>query len=223
LYLNTSDQKGKMMSGETLIDKTVTEFLDALASSAPAPGGGSVAALSGAMGAALVSMVCNLTLGKKKYADVQADIQALLEQSEALRHELTDLLQADVEAFTGVSQAYKMPRNTPEAKAARSAAIQEALKLATMPPIHVAEACVSVLDLCTPAAEKGNRQAVSDAGVAALMAEAGLRSAALNVLINLNTIKDEAFSKEWGDKLDALLDGKPALKDQIYALVVEKL
>ena len=211
------------MSGETLIDKTVTEFLDALASSAPAPGGGSVAALSGAMGAALVSMVCNLTLGKKKYADVQADIQALLEQSEALRHELTDLLQADVEAFTGVSQAYKMPRKTPEAKAARSAAIQEALKLATMPPIHVAEACVRVLDLCTPAAEKGNRQAVSDAGVAALMAEAGLRSAALNVLINLNTIKDEAFSKEWGDKLDALLDGKPALKDQIYALVVEKL
>ena len=211
------------MSGETLIDKTVTEFLDALASSAPAPGGGSVAALSGAMGAALVSMVCNLTLGKKRYAGVQADIQALLEQSEALRHELAGLLQADVEAFTGVSQAYKMPRGTAEEKAARSAAIQEALKLATMPPIKVAEACVQVLALCTPAAEKGNRQAVSDAGVAALMAEAGLRSAALNVLINLNSIKDEAFSKKWGAKLDALLEGKPALKDQIYELVVEKL
>ena len=195
----------------------------ALASSAPAPGGGSVAALSGATGAALVSMVCNLTLGKKRYADVQADIQALLEQSEALRHELTDLLQADVEAFTGVSQAYKMPRSTPEEKAARSAAIQEALKGATMPPIKVAEACVKVMALCTPVAEKGNRQAVSDAGVAALMAEAGLRSAALNVLINLNAIKDEAFCKEWGSKLDTLLKDKPAMKDQIYELVVEKL
>jgi formiminotetrahydrofolate cyclodeaminase len=211
------------MSGDTLINKTVTEFLDALASSAPAPGGGSVAALSGAMGAALVSMVCNLTLGKKKYADVQDDIQALVDQSETLRHELTDLLQADVEAFTGVSQAYTMPRNTPEEKAARSAAIQEALKQATMPPIRVAEACVKVLDLCTPAAEKGNRQAVSDAGVAALMAEAGLRSAALNVLINLNAIKDEAFCTKWGNKLDALLKDKPAIKDQIYELVVEKL
>ena len=90
-------------------EQDVTEFLDALASSAPAPGGGSVAALSGAMGAALVSMVCNLTLGKKKYADVQDDITALVAQSEALRHELADLLEADVEAFTGVSHAYKMP------------------------------------------------------------------------------------------------------------------
>jgi formiminotetrahydrofolate cyclodeaminase len=211
------------MSGDTLINKTVTEFLDALASSAPAPGGGSVAALSGAMGAALISMVCNLTLGKKKYADVESDIQALVAQSEALRHELADLLQADVEAFTVVSQAYQMPRNTPEEKAARSAAIQEALKQATMPPIMVAEACVKVLALCTPVAEKGNRQAVSDAGVAALVAEAGLRSAALNVLINLNAIKDEAFCAEWGSKLDALLKDKPALKDQIYELVVEKL
>ncbi len=211
------------MSGETLIDETVTEFLDALASSAPAPGGGSVAALSGAMGAALVSMVCNLTLGKKRYADVQDDIQALIEQSEALRQELTDLLQADVEAFTGVSLAYKMPRGTPEEKASRTAAIQEALKKATMPPIKVAEACVKVLDLCTPAAEKGSRNAVSDAGVAALMAEAGLRSAALNVLINLKYIKDKAFGKEWGDRLVALLEGKPTLKDQIYDLVVEKL
>jgi formiminotetrahydrofolate cyclodeaminase len=208
---------------DKLTEKTLNDFLDALASSAPAPGGGSVSALSGALGAALVSMVCNLTLGKKKYADVQDDITALVEKSEALRHELADLLQADVVAYTGVSQAYKLPRDTPEEKAARSAAIQEALKEATVVPMQIAETCVKVLDLCTPAAEMGNVYAVSDAGVAALMAEAGLRSAALNVLININAIKDREFADKMGVKLDGLLEGKPAFKDQIYDLVVEKL
>jgi formiminotetrahydrofolate cyclodeaminase len=116
-----------------------------------------------------------------------------------------------------------MPRGTVEEKAARTAAIQEALKAATVVPMQVAEACVGVLGLCTEAAEKGNRNAVSDAGVAALMAEAGLRSAALNVIININAIKDEAFCAEAQGKLDSLLAGKPELKDQIYDLVVEKL
>ena len=208
---------------DNLTDKQVIQFLDALASSAPAPGGGSVAALSGALGAALVSMVCNLTLGRKKYADVQDEIASLVERSEALRDELTDLLEADVAAYTRVSTAYRLPRGTDQEKFARSAAIQEALKEATIVPIHVAEACVKVLDLCTPAAEKGNVNVVSDAGVAALMAEAGLRSAALNVIINLNAIKDEAFCSEMGSKLESLLDGRSALKDRIYDLVVEKL
>ncbi len=208
---------------DKLTDKTLVDFLDALASSAPAPGGGSVAALSGALGAALVSMVCNLTLGKTRYADVQEEITTLLERSEALRHELTDLLEADVEAYTGVSGAYGMPRDTDEQKATRSAAIQEALKGATIVPLQVAEACVNVLQLCTPAAEMGNVYAVSDAGVAAVMAEGGLRSAALNVIININAIKDQAFVAEMQSKLDALLAGKPELKEEIYDLVVEKL
>jgi formiminotetrahydrofolate cyclodeaminase len=206
-----------------LTDQTVVQFLDALASSAPAPGGGSAAALSGSLGAALVSMVCNLTLGKKKYADVQDEISALVEQSETLRHRLVDLLEADVEVYTGVSRAYKMPRKTPEEKAARSAAIQEALKEAARVPMQVAEACVQVLDLCTPAAELGNVNAVSDAGVAALLAEAGLRSAALNVIININAIKDATFSDALRGELDLLLEGRPALKDQVYDLVVSKL
>jgi formiminotetrahydrofolate cyclodeaminase len=208
---------------ERLTDQTVAQFLDALASSAPAPGGGSAAALSGALGAALVSMVCNLTLGKKKYAAVQDDISTLVEKSEALRHLLVDLLEADVEVYTGVSAAYKMPRKSPEEKAARTAAIQEALKGAAKVPLQVAEACVQVLDLCTPAAELGNVNAVSDAGVAALLAEAGLRSAALNVIININAIKDETFSSALRDELDLLLEDKPALKDQVYDLVVAKL
>jgi len=206
-----------------LTEKPVTTFLDELASSAPAPGGGSVAALSGALGAALVSMVCSLTVGKKKYADVQEDIKALLAQSEALRKELVELLEADVKVYTEVSRAMKMPRATEEEKAARTAAMQRALKAATDVPMQVAEACVEVMELCRPAAEKGNVNAVSDAGVAVLMAEAGLRSAALNILINLAWIKDEAFVAENRAKLDALLEGKPAMRDEVYQVVVDKL
>jgi len=175
------------------------------------------------LGAALVSMVCNLTVGKKKYADVQEDIKALLAQSEALRKELVELLEADVQVYTEVSRAMKMPRATDEEKAARTVTMQKALKAATDVPMQVAEACVEVMELCQPAAEKGNVNAVSDAGVAVLMAEAGLRSAALNILINLAWIKDEAFVAENRAKLDALLEGKPAMRDEVYQVVVDKL
>jgi formiminotetrahydrofolate cyclodeaminase len=206
-----------------LTEKPVTTFLDELASSAPAPGGGSVAAFAGALGAALVSMVCNLTLGKKGYEDVQDDIEALLGNSEALRQELADLLEADVSAYTGYSKAAKMPRATDEEKAERAEAMLAALKVATDVPLAIAEAAVKVMDLCTPAAEKGNKWAVSDAGVAVLMAEAALRSAALNVLINLGTLKDEEFVADRRAKLDRLLAGKGTMRDEIYDQVVSKL
>ena len=206
-----------------LTDKPVTDFLDDLASNLPAPGGGSVAALSGALGAALVSMVCNLTLGKKGYEGVQADIEALLAQSEALRHEMVGLLEADVAAYTAYSQTAKMPKDTDEQKAVRATAMQDALKNATMPPMHIAEAAVKIMDLCMPAAEKGNKWAVSDAGVAVLMAEAALRAAALNVLINLGTIKDQDFVAEKRAHLNGLLAGKGVMRDEIYDYVASKL
>ena len=206
-----------------LTEKPVTTFLDELASNAPAPGGGSVAALAGSLGAALVSMVCNLTLGKKGYEGVQPDIEALLAQSDALRHEMVGLLEADVAAYTAYSQTAKMPKDTDEEKAARAAAMQNALKNATMPPMHIAEAAVKIMDLCMPAAEKGNKWAVSDAGVAVLMAEAALRAAALNVLINLGTIKAQDFVAEKRAHLDGLLAGKGVMRDQIYDYVASKL
>lgn len=206
-----------------LIDKPVTNFLDELASSAPAPGGGSVASLGGALGAALISMVCNLTLGKKGYEDVQDDIEDLLAQSEALRKELTDLLEADVAAYTGYSVAAKMPRSTDEEKAERAQAMQAALKVATDVPLRIAGAAARVMDLCMAAAEKGNKWAVSDAGVAVLMAEAALRSAALNVLINLGTLKDQEFVADRRAKLERLLEGKGPMRDEIYDYVVSKL
>ncbi len=206
-----------------LCERPVTDFLDELASNAPAPGGGSVAALSGALGAALVSMVCNLTLGKKGYEDVEDDIQNLLSSSEALRLELANLLEEDVKAYTGYSVAAKMPRSTEEEKAERAAAMQAALKTATTVPLRIAAAAVKVMQLCMPAAEKGNKWAVSDAGVAVLMAEAALRSAALNVLINLGSLKDEVFVAEKRAELDSLLEGKGAMRDEIYDHVVAKL
>jgi formiminotetrahydrofolate cyclodeaminase len=208
---------------EAYSQKTVAQFLDELASSAPAPGGGSGAAVAGALGAALASMVCNLTVGKPKYADVQEDIQNLLAQTETLRSRLTHLIEEDIAVYYKLSAGYKMPRDTDEQKAARTAAIQNTLRDATAVPMRIAEACVGVLELCTPIAEKGNVGAVSDAGVAALLAEAALRSAALNVLINLAAIKDSDFVARERAALDDLLDGKAELKEQIYSLVVSKL
>lgn len=208
---------------ETFSHKTVAEFLDELASQAPVPGGGSGAALVGALGAALASMVCNLTVGKPKYADVQDEIRALLAQTEALRARLTALIDEDVAVYHRLSSAYKMPKDTDEQKAARTAAIQDILRDATKVPMQIAEACVEVLRLCKPIAEKGNVGAVSDAGVAALLAEAALRSAALNVLINLAAIKDAEFVARERAALDGLLSGKAQLKEEIYDLVVSKL
>ncbi len=208
---------------DSFSQKTVAQFLDELASQAPVPGGGSGAALVGALGAALASMVCNLTVGKPKYADVQDEIQALLAQTEALRARLTTLIDEDIAVYYRLSSAYKMPKETEEQKAARTAAIQEILRDATKVPMQIAEACVQVLQLCKPIAEKGNVGAVSDAGVAALLAEAALRSAALNVLINLGAIKDADFVARERAALDDLLAGKAAMKEEIYNLVVSKL
>jgi formiminotetrahydrofolate cyclodeaminase len=208
---------------DPFLDKPVIQFLDELASDAPVPGGGSTAALTGALAAALVSMVGNLTVGKRRYASVEEDVKALLGRSESLRRRLADLLESDTQVYGSLSKAYKLPRNTEEQKAARTAAIQAALKEAEFVPMQIAEACVEVLDLCAPMAEKGSRLAVSDAGVAALLAEGGLRSAALNVLINLNSIRDEEFVRREQAKLDGLLAGKGQLKEQVYELVVSKL
>ena len=146
---------------DSFLHKSLTEFLNELASNAPVPGGGSTAALTGALAAALVSMVGNLTVGKKRYANVEEDVKALLDKSESLRRRLSDLLEADTQVYGSLSKAYKLPRDSKEQKAARAYAIQAALKEAGAVPMQIAEACVGVLDLCGPTAQKGNRLAVS--------------------------------------------------------------
>ncbi|MEE8263927.1 MAG: cyclodeaminase/cyclohydrolase family protein [Gammaproteobacteria bacterium] len=204
-------------------EKTLRQFLDELASKASTPGGGSAAAIIGAMGAALVSMVCNLTIGKKNYADVEDEFNALLQKAETLREQLTGMVKADIEVFNKVMGAYGLSRDTDDEKAARTQAIQAALKEATVVPLSCAHACADVINLSKTAAEKGNLNVISDAGVAVLAAYAALRSAALNVHINIGAIKDEAFVNEKRAELQGVLAGTDQLTEEVYALVKSKL
>lgn len=204
-------------------NETIATFLDGLASSAPTPGGGGAAAISGAMGAALVSMVCNLTIGKKKYAEVEADLKDVLGKSESLRRELTGMIQADVEAFDAVMGAYGLPKESDDDKAKRKDAIQAALKVATDVPLDCCRACRKVIDLAEIAAEKGNLNVVSDAGVAVLSAFAGLRSAALNVYVNAKGVEDRAFADERLKELEGLLGEAAARNERVYEVVKNKV
>jgi len=204
-------------------NETIARFLDGLASSAPTPGGGGAAAISGAMGAALVSMVCNLTIGKKKYVEVEADLKEVLAKSEALRAKLTGMIADDVEAFDAVMGAYGLPKATDEEKAARARTIQEALKVATDVPLACCRVCREVIDLAGIVAEKGNLNVISDAGVAVLSAYAGLRSAALNVYVNAKGLDDRAFADERLGELETLLGEAGALNERIYDAVKAKV
>ncbi|NPV58205.1 MAG: cyclodeaminase/cyclohydrolase family protein [Actinobacteria bacterium] len=205
------------------VEKPMIVFLDKLASRSPEPGGGSVSALVGALGAALVSMVGNLTLGKEKYADVQDQVEELLKSSEKARDQLQGLIQKDTEVYADVSAAFKMPRDTEEQKAERAARVQEALKLATEVPFEIAEKCLEVARLSETAAEIGNVGAVSDAGVAVLLAEAAAQSAALNVKININGIEDVAFCEGKWSRIQEILEETAELRDRVVRVTYEKL
>lgn len=204
-------------------DQSLQVFLDELSSKAATPGGGSAAAVMGAMSAALTAMVCNLTLGKPKYAEVQADMQLLLEQSEALRTTLTAMIKADIEVFNRVMAAYALPKEIESEKSARSAAIQTALKEATQVPLDCAKACAEAIKLSREAAEKGSLNVVSDAGVAVMAGYGALKSAALNVYINAAGIKDRDFAETKLAELEAILNGAETAVEEIYRIVKEKL
>ena len=204
-------------------DKPIQTFLDELASKSSTPGGGSAAAIMGAMGAALVSMVCNLTIGKQNYLDVEDDMKDVLRRAEELRERLTDMVRADVEVFDQVMAAYGLPKETDLQKTARSEAIQAALRAATEVPLKCARACAEAIALSHRVAEKGNRNVISDAGVAVLAAYAALRSAALNVYINAGAIKDTSFVEERLAELGQITNGADALTERVYALVRNKL
>jgi len=204
-------------------DTAIESFLDALASSKATPGGGSAAAIIGAMGAALVSMVCNLTIGKKKYADVEGEMKEVLHKAEALRHKLTGMIEDDVKAFDHVMAAYGMAKETDAEKTARDKAIQAALKQATEVPLRCCHAAREVIDLAAIASEKGNLSVISDAGVGVLAAYAALRSAALNVFTNAKIITDKAFAEAKVKELEKLLAGAEAATERAYQVVKGKL
>lgn len=203
--------------------RTLNMFLDELASSSPAPGGGSVAALSGALGAALISMVCNLTIGKKKYADVEADMRKIAQQSEDLRHQFTLLVDKDAVAFGKVMEAYSLPKDTDPQKALRGAAVREATKEATMVPLEVMKHCIDALALAQQVASRGNLNSISDAGVGALMLHTACEGAALNVRINLNSLDDPDFVGWKTDEVASLLSTSRMMLDEIQAIVEEKM
>lgn len=187
-----------------LSNVTLGSFLDELASASPAPGGGSAAALAGALGAALVAMVCRLTIGRKSYQDVSAELEAILPRAEERRQELIQLMDADAEAYQRVIAAYKLPKENDADKASRAVVIQEALKVAAQVPLQIARACADVLTMSATVAGKGNKNAASDAGAGALLAEAGLRAAIMNVEINLGLIEDASFVQETRSQLQPL-------------------
>ena len=204
-------------------EKPIKDFLDELASGSPIPGGGSAAALSGASGAALVSMVCNLTIGREKYKDAESEMKEILAKAEGLRASLLAQLEADIEAYGALAQAFKMPKDSDQAKTARSAAIQQALVTATKVPLEIGRLCGEVMSLCPAVAAMGNLNAVSDVGVAVAVAEAGLCSARLNVKINLATIKDKACVAQISEALDSYTSGKSAFREEVLREVEARL
>jgi len=206
-----------------LVSMKVNGFLSELASSSPAPGGGSVAALAGSLGAALSSMVCNLTIGKEKYANVQSEIKDTLKKSEQLRKKLTKLIDEDADAFNDVMKAFKMPKDTEEQKIKRSAAIQDGYKTATSIPLETANTCEKILDLAMILAKKGNQNSITDSAVSALMAQSGVESAILNVKINLGSIKDEKFVKKISSELDKIQKNASKKTEEIIKIVNNRL
>lgn len=206
-----------------LKDQKIKNFLDQLASQSATPGGGSVAALTGAMGAALLSMVGNLTIGKEKYQDVEGKIKELLKKSENLRARFEELMEKDVEVFNELMAIMKLPRMTEEEKEYRNGKMQVALKEAAQVPLAVAEKSKELIDICQEIAGIGSRNAISDAGVGVLLAEAAFDSAIINVKINLNLIKDEKIKKELINKIENLTGLVKGKKEKVLELVLQRL
>lgn len=204
-------------------DQSIQTFLDELASKSATPGGGSAAALMGAQAAGLVSMVCRLTIGKPKFADVETEIQGVLDKAEALRSQLTGLIKSDIDVFDRLMSRYALPKETDEEKAIRSAAIQEILKDATDVPLQCFYACVEVIQLSKIAAEKGNPGVVSDAGAAVMAAYGALKSSALNVYINAGSLKDRAYAEAKLAELEQATKDIDKVVDGIYQIVKARL
>ena len=206
-----------------LMNLSCEAFLEDLAGSTPAPGGGGAAALVGAAGAALGNMVGSLTVGKKKYAAVEADILILNRRAATLRKRLEGLVQADADAFTPLAAAYKLPKETPEQQAHKAAVLETALEGACAVPLEIMSACCEGITLAAEYAEKGSVMAVSDAGCAALFCKAALQAAGLNVSINTRLMADNAHAAALNAQADAMLAEFVPQADQIYEKLTHSL
>ena len=200
-----------------LTDLTSKDFLTALASSAPAPGGGGGAAMAGALAAALASMVCNLTIGKEKFAAQECEVKALLQEAEQVRQDLLALVEDDAAVFNSFMACYKLPKTTDAEKAARTAAIRKAAKQAAEVPLAIARASYKVLQLAHRLVIIGNPSVITDGACSALLARAALRCAEYNVRINLGLTKDEAYNEQVAAELNKLLKTAEELEEQALA------
>ena len=199
------------------------EFVEVLASKAPVPGGGGASALVGAIGTALGNMVGSLTVGKKKYADVEEEMYELKGKADALQKELLHLIERDAEVFEPLSKAYGMPRNTEEEKAEKARVREIVLKDACSVPMEIMERCCEAIDLIEVFAEKGSTLAISDAGVGATFCKAALEGASLNVFINTKSMKDREYADELNKKADEMLSVYTKKAEEIYQSVAARL
>jgi len=207
----------------SLVSETVQDYCKRLASNEPTPGGGSGAAVAGALAAASAAMAANFTVGKKKFANVQADIERILEVLNTQQQKLLELADADAEAYSKVGAAYGMPRDTDAEKEARQQAIQEALMAAAEVPMGVVEACAAVIAVLPELADKCNPNLISDVGVGAQLGSAALAAAQLNVEVNLALIKDEDYNSQKRRRLSQLATEAGEASEQAIKKVKEAI
>lgn len=206
-----------------LVDKSCIEFIDVLSSKAAVPGGGGAAALVGSIGTALGGMVCNLTAGKKKYAEFEEDIRKILKETNRIQEELASMIDEDAENFLPLSKAYGMAANTEEEKALKEKVMQEALKKACEVPIKIVRKCFEAIKLHEELVEKGSKLAISDIGVGVQCLRAAIVSGRLNIIININMINDKDYVDSVRKESDRLVAEGIKVADKVYERVLEKL
>lgn len=208
---------------ESSINLSCQDFVEVLASKAPVPGGGGAAALVGSIGMALGNMVGSLTVGKKKYADVQEDIIALNEKAAALEARLLEFVGKDAEVFEPLSKAYGLPKETEEQQAYKAQVMAKCLEECCAVPMGIMEACCEAIDLCEEYAAKGSAIAISDAGCGVICLKSALQAASLNVFINTKSMADRAHAEELNVQANTMLDTYCAKADRIYDAVRARL
>lgn len=206
-----------------MLEQKTTDFLEVLSSDAPVPGGGGASAAVGAFSSALGMMVANLTIGKKKYADVEEEIIEVKEQLQNLQKELIDLTDKDAEAFEPLSKAYGLPKDTPEQKEEKERVMEKALYEASIVPLQIMKTVAKVMELLETLGEKGSKIAISDVGVAVLFARAALEGASLNIYINTRLMKDREQAERLNKESDDMIEEARRMQEKIYAGVLGKI
>ncbi|OSB09409.1 cyclodeaminase/cyclohydrolase family protein [Paraclostridium bifermentans] len=202
-----------------IAQKSCIEFVDVLASKSAVPGGGGAAALTGSIGIALGSMVCNLTIGKKKYAEYEENVKCILEKARILEKELLDMIDEDAECFLPLSKAYGLPSSTEEEKKVKNDTMESALKTACEVPIKIVKVCYEAIKLHEDLVDKGSRLAISDVGVGVQCLRAAILSGQLNVFININSIKDGQYVETVRNEINKLVEDGVRICDEVYKKV----